>query len=230
MRLVQEMSTTFGNDPPLFARPQNQPVQRIPTTPISPSVQIKQDATVRVRRAATLRLAQLKAAIDVELKAQQKLHALTDSAAETERRASQSRRAADAAVLELGAAQDQLRRWYAATYEDPPVPSLEGDADAAALLAALARANAAEDALASSTRRSRTGASASTILSGTCGASRGFSERRARREQDARARRSSEGAARRTGACIGVLLEAAIVLTREEGQRKSAARRRPPGR
>ena len=147
VRLVQEMSTTFGNDPPLFARPQNQPVQRIPTTPISPSVQIKQDATVRVRRAATLRLAQLKAAIDVELKAQQKLHALTDSAAETERRASQSRRAADAAVLELGTAQDSLRRWYAATYEDPPVPSLKGDADAAALLAALARANAAEDAL-----------------------------------------------------------------------------------
>ena len=94
-----------------------------------------------------MRLAQLKAAIDVELKAQQKLHALTDSAAETERRASQSRRAADAAVLELGTAQDQLRRWYAATYEDPPVPSLKGDADAAALLAALARANAAEDAL-----------------------------------------------------------------------------------
>ena len=56
-------------------------------------------------------------------------------------------RAADAAVLELGAAQDSLRRWYAATYEDPPVPSLKGDADAAALLAALARANAAEDAL-----------------------------------------------------------------------------------
>ena len=47
VRLVQEMSTTFGNDPPLFARPQNQPVQRIPTTPISPSVQIKQDATLR---------------------------------------------------------------------------------------------------------------------------------------------------------------------------------------
>ena len=40
-----------------------------------------------------------------------------------------------------------MRRWYAATYEDPPVPSLKGDADAAALLAALARANAAEDAL-----------------------------------------------------------------------------------
>ena len=148
VRLVQEMSTTFGNDPPLFARPQNQPpVQQIPTTPISPSVQIKQHATLRVRRAATLRLAQLKAAIDVELKAQQKLHALTDSAAETERRAAASRRAADAAVLELGAAQDSLRRWYAATYEDPPVPSLNGDADAAALLAALARANAAEDAL-----------------------------------------------------------------------------------
>ena len=78
VRLVQEMSTTFGNDPPLFARPQNQPVQRIPTTPISPSVQIKQDATVRVRRAASLRLAQLTAAIDGELKAQQKLHALTE--------------------------------------------------------------------------------------------------------------------------------------------------------
>ena len=49
VRLVQEMSTTFGNDPPLFARPQNQPpVQQIPTTPISPSVQIKQDASVKV--------------------------------------------------------------------------------------------------------------------------------------------------------------------------------------
>ena len=123
VRLVQETSTTFGNDPPLFARPQNQPVQRIPTTPISPSVQIKQDATARVRRAASLRLAQLKAAIDVELKAQQKLHALTDSAADVEQAGVPVARArADAAVLELGAAQDQLRRWYAATYEGPAGP------------------------------------------------------------------------------------------------------------
>ena len=73
-------------------------------------------------------------AFETELKAQQKLHALTDSAAETERRAAASRRSADAAVLELGAAQDSLRRWYAATYEDPPVPSLKGDANAAAAL------------------------------------------------------------------------------------------------
>lgn len=149
VQLVGEMSATFGADPPLFARPQNTPPvqQQIPTTPVSPGASLRAESTRRVRAAATLRLSQLKAAIDGELRAQAKLRTLADHAAVAEQRAASARRDADAAVVALGAAHNQLRRWVADTYQSPPAPALEADADAAALLAALARANAAEDAL-----------------------------------------------------------------------------------